>query len=246
MDGESWTDLPGFVPQDQLDDLMGHAAVLVNPSRREGYGLVVVEASAHGTPVVLVDGDGNAATELIEPGANGFIARSTDPEVPRRRRSCAPSRAASACARPPDPGTKSAVRTRTVERTVDADPRRHRRREWRAPKPPKPPLTRDGRGRTAVTQPDTTESVELTILMPCLNEAETLAVCIEKAQAFLAALRRRGRGADLRQRQHRRLAGDRRATRRAGRPMPASRLRRGAHQRHRVRSRPLHHHGRRR
>lgn len=29
------------------------------------------------------------------------------------------------------------------------------------------------------------ESVELTILMPCLNEAETLAVCIEKAQDFL-------------------------------------------------------------
>ncbi|GAA1926418.1 glycosyltransferase family 2 protein [Microbacterium aoyamense] len=30
------------------------------------------------------------------------------------------------------------------------------------------------------------ESVELTILMPCLNEAETLAVCITKAQGFLA------------------------------------------------------------
>lgn len=28
--------------------------------------------------------------------------------------------------------------------------------------------------------------IELTILMPCLNEAETLAVCIEKAQGFLA------------------------------------------------------------
>ncbi len=28
--------------------------------------------------------------------------------------------------------------------------------------------------------------VELTILMPCLNEAETLAVCVDKAQAFLA------------------------------------------------------------
>lgn len=28
--------------------------------------------------------------------------------------------------------------------------------------------------------------VELTILMPCLNEAETLAVCIEKAQGFLS------------------------------------------------------------
>ena len=30
------------------------------------------------------------------------------------------------------------------------------------------------------------QSVELTILMPCLNEAETLALCIDKAQAFLA------------------------------------------------------------
>lgn len=30
-----------------------------------------------------------------------------------------------------------------------------------------------------------TEHCELTILMPCLNEAETLAVCIDKAQAFL-------------------------------------------------------------
>jgi len=31
-----------------------------------------------------------------------------------------------------------------------------------------------------------TEALELTILMPCLNEAETLARCIVKAQAFLA------------------------------------------------------------
>ncbi|WP_202815390.1 glycosyltransferase family 2 protein [Bradyrhizobium sp. CCGE-LA001] len=31
----------------------------------------------------------------------------------------------------------------------------------------------------------TTPELELTILMPCLNEAETLAVCIAKAQAFL-------------------------------------------------------------
>ena len=29
------------------------------------------------------------------------------------------------------------------------------------------------------------EEYELTILMPCLNEAETLAVCIEKAKTFL-------------------------------------------------------------
>ena len=30
------------------------------------------------------------------------------------------------------------------------------------------------------------EEIELSILMPCLNEAETLAVCIYKANAFLA------------------------------------------------------------
>lgn len=29
-------------------------------------------------------------------------------------------------------------------------------------------------------------SVELTILMPCLNEAETIAICVQKAQSFLA------------------------------------------------------------
>ena len=32
----------------------------------------------------------------------------------------------------------------------------------------------------------TTETIELTILMPCLNEAETLAVCIDKSQGYLA------------------------------------------------------------
>ena len=30
------------------------------------------------------------------------------------------------------------------------------------------------------------DQLELTILMPCLNEAETLAACIGKAQGFLA------------------------------------------------------------
>ena len=32
-----------------------------------------------------------------------------------------------------------------------------------------------------------TKTLELTILMPCLDEAETLAVCIDKAQAYLAS-----------------------------------------------------------
>lgn len=36
------------------------------------------------------------------------------------------------------------------------------------------------------------DDLELTILMPCLNEAETLGICIEKAQGFLAASGVRG------------------------------------------------------
>ncbi|WP_448629940.1 glycosyltransferase family 4 protein [Cellulomonas soli] len=74
-------DLPGFVSQERLDALLRDAAVLVNPSRREGYGLVVVEACATGTPVVLVDGVDNASVELVEEGVNGFVAAGVEPEV---------------------------------------------------------------------------------------------------------------------------------------------------------------------
>lgn len=76
--GDDWIDFPGFVSEDELDALMHGALCLVNPSRREGYGLVVVEANAHGTPAVLVADEGNASTELIDDGINGVVARSAD------------------------------------------------------------------------------------------------------------------------------------------------------------------------
>jgi glycosyltransferase involved in cell wall biosynthesis len=40
-------------------------------------------------------------------------------------------------------------------------------------------------GMNAFTAIRAAEEIELTILMPCLNEAETLAVCIGKARSFL-------------------------------------------------------------
>ena len=43
-----------------LTEAMAGAACLLHPSRREGYGLVVVEASRHGTPAVVVDAPDNA------------------------------------------------------------------------------------------------------------------------------------------------------------------------------------------
>jgi glycosyltransferase involved in cell wall biosynthesis len=36
--------------------------------------MVVVEASARGTPSVVVAGEDNAAVELVDEGANGFVA----------------------------------------------------------------------------------------------------------------------------------------------------------------------------
>jgi len=73
-------DMPGFVPTEAVEGLIADALCLLLPSRREGYGLVVVEAAAHGTPSVVVAGPDNAATELISEGENGFIARSASPE----------------------------------------------------------------------------------------------------------------------------------------------------------------------
>jgi glycosyltransferase involved in cell wall biosynthesis len=55
------------------------ALCLLHPSSREGYGLVVLEAAAAGTPVVLAAGEDNAAVELIEEGVNGFVAPSAAP-----------------------------------------------------------------------------------------------------------------------------------------------------------------------
>jgi glycosyltransferase involved in cell wall biosynthesis len=73
-------DAPGFVGSEQVESAIRRALCLVLPSRREGYGLVVVEALAAGTPAVVVRGADNAATELVEDGVNGFMAGSAAPE----------------------------------------------------------------------------------------------------------------------------------------------------------------------
>lgn len=73
-------ELVGRVPDGDLEQLLSDATVLVNPSRREGFGLIVAEAAAKGTPSVVVAGEDNAAAELVEDGVNGFVARSTGAE----------------------------------------------------------------------------------------------------------------------------------------------------------------------
>jgi glycosyltransferase involved in cell wall biosynthesis len=70
----------GAAPREQLVDELGRATCFVSPSSREGYGLVIVEAAAHGTPSIIVAGPDNAAVELIEEGKNGFVTQTPSAE----------------------------------------------------------------------------------------------------------------------------------------------------------------------
>ena len=71
---------PGFVAAEVVEGAIASALCMVLPSRREGYGMVVVEASARGVPSVVVAAPDNAATELVCEGENGFVAASASAE----------------------------------------------------------------------------------------------------------------------------------------------------------------------
>jgi glycosyltransferase involved in cell wall biosynthesis len=71
---------PGFAAAEEVQGSLRQALCQLFPSRREGYGLVVVEAAALGTPTVVVEGPDNAALELVVDGENGVVARSADPQ----------------------------------------------------------------------------------------------------------------------------------------------------------------------
>jgi glycosyltransferase involved in cell wall biosynthesis len=73
-------DVPGFVETEAVEELISQAICLLLPSRREGYGLVVIEAAACGTPSVVVAGPDNAAVEHVDEGVNGFVAPSAGPD----------------------------------------------------------------------------------------------------------------------------------------------------------------------
>ncbi len=71
---------PGFVDADAIDAALERALCLVLPSRREGFGMIVIEAAARGTPSVVVSDPDNAASELVEDGVNGVLAASASAE----------------------------------------------------------------------------------------------------------------------------------------------------------------------
>ncbi|HST40053.1 MAG TPA: glycosyltransferase [Conexibacter sp.] len=71
---------PGFVSSEEVEETLAGALCMVLPSSREGYGMVVVEASARGVPSVVVREPDNAAVELVDEGENGVVADSVEPE----------------------------------------------------------------------------------------------------------------------------------------------------------------------
>jgi len=81
LHAQEFIQAPGFVSNADVDAAMRRALCLLLPSSREGYGMVVIEAAARGTPSIVVAGEDNAATELIDEGVNGFVAASVDPDA---------------------------------------------------------------------------------------------------------------------------------------------------------------------
>ena len=72
---EKHSDLYGFMKSSKM---------LVLPSTREGFGLVVIEANACGLPVITIDCKDNAAKDLVLEGVNGFVTRLNEADIAKK------------------------------------------------------------------------------------------------------------------------------------------------------------------
>jgi glycosyltransferase involved in cell wall biosynthesis len=70
-------DAVGFVPPYELGAYYERAAVVVCPSRREGYGVAVREAMAHARPVVATSVGG--LLDAVDDGVTGLLVAPQDP-----------------------------------------------------------------------------------------------------------------------------------------------------------------------
>jgi len=65
---------------DELVGVLRGSRVLALPSVREGYGMIALEAAAHGVPVVTVNHPRNAARHLVQHGVTGLCVPPTTAE----------------------------------------------------------------------------------------------------------------------------------------------------------------------
>lgn len=69
----------GVVPDETLANFYANTSLFVMPSRREGFGLVFLEAMAQGIPVI--GGSEDATPEVIQDGESGLIVNPTSVEA---------------------------------------------------------------------------------------------------------------------------------------------------------------------
>jgi glycosyltransferase involved in cell wall biosynthesis len=63
----------GFVTEDEKQQLLAESWVMLVPSLKEGWGLSVIEAAAHGTPAIAFRNAGGVAESVVD-GETGFLA----------------------------------------------------------------------------------------------------------------------------------------------------------------------------
>jgi glycosyltransferase involved in cell wall biosynthesis len=60
-------------------NLFSRCSVLVAPSVTEGFGICVLEAMAHGRPVIVSEGAG--AADVVDDDVNGFVVPRRNPDA---------------------------------------------------------------------------------------------------------------------------------------------------------------------
>ena len=79
---ESNIEFKGFLADhNEVISYMKSSKVFVLPSRREGFGIVALEANACGLPVITVNHKMNAACDFINNDGNGFICELSEEEI---------------------------------------------------------------------------------------------------------------------------------------------------------------------
>jgi glycosyltransferase involved in cell wall biosynthesis len=71
----------GFVEYEELIANIKASKVLALPSKREGFGMVVIEGFACGKPVITVNSRDNAAQEIVKDSVNGFVVDAEEEEL---------------------------------------------------------------------------------------------------------------------------------------------------------------------
>ena len=70
-------ELAGYVTAERRTELLRESSVLLVPSLKEGWGLTVMEAAAHGTPAVAFADAGGVAESVVD-GVTGLLAQDAD------------------------------------------------------------------------------------------------------------------------------------------------------------------------